>query len=348
MKKLIIIIALLAALFCGYWFMLAGKIKTEINSFISDPESGMLIETAPVKVGGFPLKFKTPSAAISLKGESFFSEDSEPLGQINSAPTQQYPYFFSAETLSVSAKSYHPTKIRISQSGAASLNYPSNTFWRTAFDVDTGSVDLEFTPAKGGGFKGVALNAQAIDLKDYTGPSLDEMATGEPGFAGVDKLSFIFTPNTSYAIKAENFQLNPETVSQFSDIVPANISHIDVKFYGTVMGANALEFNDNIIGSTLRADGAELIWGDIDLIADINLAIAEGGHSGSVNIYMKEPNVVVDKFIESGIIPANMQLPIQAMINAAPIDDAGRQTITLSAKNGQWKWGLIPIWPPSF
>ena len=348
MKKLTIIIAVLAALFCAYWFMLAGKIKTEINSFISDPESGMIIETAPVKIGGFPLKFKTPSAAISVKGESFFTEDSEPLGQINSAPTQQYPYFFSAQTLSVSAKSYHPTKIRITQSGAASLNYPSNTFWRSAFDVDTGSVDLEFTPAKGGGFKGVALNAQAINLKDYTGPTLDEMATGEPGFAGVDKLSFIFTPNTSYAIKAENFQLNPETVSQLSDIVPANIAHIDVKFYGSVMGANALTFKDDVLGSTLKADGAKLIWGDIDLIADINLAISEGGHSGSVNLAMKEPNVVIDKFIAAGIIPANLQFGMHAMLKAAPKDDAGRQTITLSAKNGHWKWGLIPIWPPSF
>ena len=344
MKKLIIILAVLAALFCGYWFMLAGKIKSEINSFITDPDSGMIIETAPVKVGGFPLKFKTPSAAISVKGESFFAEDSQPLGQIGSERTD-YPYLFSADTLSVSAKSYRPTRIRITQSGAASLNYPSNTFWRTAFDVETDVVDLQFTPAKGGGFKGVNLSAQAVTLKDYTGPTLDDLAISPPGFDGVDKLNFIFTPNSSYAIKAENFRLNPETLIQLRDMVPANIEHIDVKFYGTVMGTNALEFNDDIIGSTLKADGAELIWGDIDLIADINLVIAEGGHSGSVNLYMKEPGKFVDKFVEAGLLPPHLQLPVQSMLKAAPKDENGRQTITLSAKNGQWKWGLIPLSP---
>lgn len=344
MKKLMIAIIILIALYCAYWFGLAWKIEQGLEEFMTAPDSQMTITGGPYEISGFPLSFKTPPSPIEVTGDDFYASDPQDF------TTPKQPYRIQFDKAQARASAFNPMTISLVQSGGAQFDYPANQFGgaRYGFDAKAGRLNVTFRPAKGGGFKALSVDGRDITLFALSGPAIAPNVTILPPLKSVEVLDFTYKGGQSYDLTLEGAQIDDAILGPFSAILSPRISRASGTLSGSAIGQASGQFDLLTAGNTLRSDNIILRWGDVDMAADFALSGGPRGASGAANLRVKDPQKLIDTLINQGLIPAQTRMMSRAMLSAAKVDDQGLTVITLSAKDGQWSWGLIPIWPPAF
>ena len=328
MRRIIVGIAVLVLLWCGWWAYAAFGLRSGVASWFEDRRAeGWQAEVAELSVGGFPRRVSTTMEAISL---------ADPAAGLA----------IGIDRLALSFRAIWPGDLRVDlPASPVSVATPAAR-WRLL--ADPARADLNLHP-------GTALELENLSLG--SGPFRVEQQSGAGLFGGAGLLLALVqspdAPNT-YALQFDVTDFAPGEVPRQALLLPDDWPLI----FDTLEALVQLTFDRPIDRTTLEdtrpqpqqveIELIEAQWGEMRLFAVGQLVRdADGYGEGDLTIKAENWQQMLDLAETAGLLSAEFKPRIEAALNglAGSTGSTNDLDVTLRFKGGLTRLGFLPLGP---
>lgn len=315
MKKLIIALFVIVALYCAYWFVGRSVVADQAQAKISEyREAGYVIEHAPIDVGGFPLNFDADIGPVNVTAPSGAS--------------------ITLDQADISGKAYFPLAWAINHQGKSRVTLPSLA-GPVSFDALTDAAKIDLKARAGGGLKRLSIDADNVALDSQNQKTLPIQS-----LAGLDFEFKRTGADARFDLRAEDASLDAKQLGDMARAFGNSAQLIS----GT---ANVSDFGS----STPRyvSDDFSLLWGPGDMGGGFDLTRNDqGGLDGKITLNVANIDALMAALIKEGIISGGEQMMLSLVLNNLPKTEDGRRALSLTVSNsrvslGPLKLGRLPF-----
>ena len=321
MRKLIVIVVVLASLYGGYWFVGRSQIQKVLTDALEQVDTGPADLTyTSLKTRGFPSRFDTTITDLQFSDPTISTIWTAPFFQLfalSYAPNEVIAVFPPEQTLSIGGTVYTLFNDDMRASGKVRPN-AALTFQTATIEADHPRVRTE-----DGGELAMARLLAAMRLTPDT-----------------DKMYDVFLEARSIVLPQE-FRRRFDPFDQQPPLIQ------NLRFDSDVALSAPIELNGS--GTPAEIDALTLeefaiSWGDISVSAIGDVAAdANGEANGSFSVTMRNWEQALDLAISSGTVNANRRflfVEIAGNLDETPhIDDTLTMTITVT-EGIMWLGGI--------
>lgn len=322
MRKLTIIVVILAALYGGYWMVGSRSVSNGAQSAIAQmQDQGWQIDVADLSTKGFPSRFDTTLSDLVL-----------------APPARNWRY--SAPFVQSFALSYAPNEVIAVLPDTQTLDLPGQSLTITADKLRgrtkvAASTDLTYQ-----GFTAEGDNIAVASNLDW---SLD-----------VTRLLVAMRPSingpASYDLYGELLDITlGEGLDTARQGIPAKIEAIKADAVITLdKPLNRATFmaieTDPVVPTALNVKDMSLTWGDVRLRANGDLTIQDGIPTGRITVTVANWEQVIAALTQSGVLDPNLTATYR---NVAGLLAGGGDTldVPLIFRDGFVSAGPLPLGP---
>lgn len=322
MRKLFLVIAAVALLFCGYYFALSQGLKNALRDAPAVmAEDGLTLSLPTIKYSGFPLMVRADIADPQMSGLE---------GSLR------------AEHVRLWANVFKPTVWTAQTRGDLRVDWRGEADTRYLFDISPSLMQGTFSASITGRLNAARITGLKLSAQPVIGTA--------PPIRMVDKFIFDIAPSTdgmAFSLAVEDAYLDRESARTWQRAFGPHISQINLN--GTASGLRAL---DDIGILEWKADGgfdipnAEIIWGDMFFEPVVKLSLAGPQTSGQVDLHLRDADKLVDALIRADMLTGRAASFAPFALMAAPRDDTGRVVLSLPVENGKLMVFGQAIYPP--
>jgi len=326
MRKLLVLILVLAALWSGYWFVGATAVERGAQAVLDNLRAqGWQVEVADVGTRGFPNRFDTTATGVKL---------ADPLGG----------FAWTAPFFQVLALSYKPNHVIAALPDSQSFDFPGQTLqvdstrMRASLVVEPGTaLALDRATFVAETASVASTLGWAITLKDA------RFATRQNGGALVHDVG----------IAASRIAL-PKALRDTYDPGGALPEVLEVLRVDATLGFDrAIDrhaFNGGPAPQVERfvLNDAALVWGGVKIAATGTLTIgADRLPVGDITLESAQWREVAQMIADSGMIQPQYVPTLDALFQSMAAADGTPEVLTapLTFKNGQVSFGFLPLGP---
>lgn len=315
MKKLVIALFVLIALYCAYWFVGRGVVADQAQAKISEySEAGYIIEHAPIEVGGFPLNFDADIGPVNVIAPSGAS--------------------IALDQADISGKAYFPLAWAITHQGKSRVTLPGLS-GPVSFDALTDDAKVNLQARAGGGLKRLSIDASNVALDNQNQKTLPIQSLAALDFdfnrVGADAI---------FDLRAEDASLNAR---QLGDMARA--------FGNSAQLISGTANVSNYGSATPRyvSDNVSLLWGPGDMGGGFDLTRNEQGTlDGKITLNVANLDALMAALVKEGVVSGGEQMMLSLVLNNLPQTDDGRRALSLSVSDnrvslGPLKLGRLPF-----
>lgn len=310
MKRVIIIAAVLALIFCGYWWALRQGLARAVTTAQTDMAAqGVTLSTPNIRYGGFPLSVKAVMDGPQISG---------PAGSVR------------AETLRLSASVFTPLTWTAQSEGDLRVDWRRSDDTRYLFDVIPSLMRAEFSAGLDGTLRAVTVTGFKLSATPVIGQA--------PPVRAVEQLRFRAHPDgdgTALSLVITDAFLDREAARDLQRAFGPHIKTLSLT--GQAEGLRGLDKPQvdawKTSGQFVISD-SDIVWGDgaFQTLADVTLS--ERGGNGTATLKLRDAQALIDAMVSAEMITGNGVFAAQLALMAAPRDDQGLVVLTLPIKDG--------------
>lgn len=323
MRKLFLLIAAVALLFCGYYFMLLQGLKNALRDApAAMAEDEVTLSFSHIKYSGFPLMVRADVKDPQMSG---------PEGSLR------------AERVRIWANVFKPTVWTAQTRGDLRVDWRSDGDTRYLFDISPSLMQGTFSASITGRLTAARVTGLKLSAQPVIGTA--------PPIRAVDKIIFDIAPDTdgmAFSLTVENAYLDRESARPWQRAFGPHISKIDMS--GTASGLSALDdigISEWTTAGSVNIPNAEIIWGDMFFEPVMELSLAGEETSGQVDLRLRDADKLVDALIRADVLTGRAASFAPFALMAAPRDDTGRVVLSLPVENGKLMFFGQAIYPPN-
>jgi hypothetical protein len=321
MRFLTILVAILAGLYGGYWFIARGAVENGVDAFLQDlARDGWAVSYSSLATTGFPSRFDTTVTDLSL---------THPANGV----TWATPMF------QVFALSYRPTRVIAIWPERQIITLPQDRLVITADGLR----------ASAGVNVALSLPLDAVTVE--SGPMTIDSDRGIQ--VGLEQLLFAFRragPGPAdYDLYLETTALRPPveltTIIDPTGAMPAMVDRVLLDSQLALDQPIDRNMRGQIRITSLTLRSFQINWGDVSLSASGSLTIAPDGiPDGSIALVAENWSKIIDLALSAGVITEGVAGLIR---RGATVLSGGTNTLQapLTFKDGLMSLGPVPLGP---
>lgn len=323
MRRLTILVAVLAAIYGGYWFVGASTVENAARGGLVQMQSeGWDVSYDTLNTRGFPSRFDTTITDISLKSPDGANS-------------------YASEIVQVLALSYQPNNVI-----AALPSLQNITLANVPLIIESTGMRANID---------LAPNTN-LSLRTLTGEATKVTIKGEDGAAQSLNAPLIALRNNASAPHRYDIFVSARDI----DIPPAVLAQIDpemgaietFQIEATVdldrdLDRHSLPVWDTDPGELrgFKLTTLDLMWGEFIISGAGDLRVADNGVAdGTITIEITGWRDMLDLALDAGLIPANMQFIAQSMGETLS-EGADSLSFPITFANGNLSVGPLPLGP---
>lgn len=324
MRRLLVIVIVLGALWSGYWFVgRSALIGGVTDAFHNARAEGRVAHFGQIAVQGFPNRFDMSLTDVALGA---------PGGQV----------LWKSPTVQLIALSYRPNRMIAVLDGRQEVDLPDQKIGLSGQQI-AANFNLAANPALS--FDSLALIGDKLDLSSSAGwgatltqgrvaaNRLDKANTYRIGFEALD-----LTPNPALRAMIDPKGAMPATLAKL---------HLDGRLTLTApLDRHAGESHPRPVALDLTDTSAD--WGQTHLSAAGKLTIGpDGTPEGRIDLTLTHWQPLIDMAVGAGWIEPGVAPTWRNMLDALAkgSGDPGKVHLPLSFQNGWMSFGPIPLGP---
>ncbi|MGY9037248.1 DUF2125 domain-containing protein [Sulfitobacter sp. M13] len=331
MGKLVLIIVVLAAVWCGWWFAASSGLQRGIAKLIETRRAaGWQADVGEMKKQGFPVRLQTRLTDVSLTPPAASAQ-------------QGVASAVAAKRIDISTPAYWPGYMTVSTPYVElGLSGPNLRAVLTAEDVTT---DLRLRPSVSGQLDRLTLDGGAwvLDLP-ATGPvegrslnvSAVQQTVGQPIYdLALDAQNV--TPSTALR---SMFGLPDDWTDAFETVTAKATITFDRLWDRSALGRTRPQ------PRVIDLRHAELAWGDVALTLQGTMAVAEDGlATGTLSVKAQDWPMMLTMAENAGFIPPSFRPQAEQMLKglAQMSGNTNGLDLDISVKDGKMSMGFIPL-----
>lgn len=320
MRKLTIIVAILAALYSGYWFVGKRSVSAGAENAIAQMQAqGWQVQTAGIGTRGFPSRFDTTVDQLTL-----------------SPPDRTWRY--SAPFVQALALSYRPNQVIAVLPDTQTLDLPGQTL---TINTDQLRASTGVAASTSLAFQGFTAEGEAVQIA----------STLDWGVL-IPKLLAAMRPAESVGEYDLYVELNDVALQQSlaGAFAPAPDVITRVMADGVVtldkpidrISLEAAE-TDPILPTAFTLRDAVILWGAVEIRAKGDLTFPGGVPEGKITVTVGDYQELLSLLVATGALPSDQAANMQMM--AGLMADGEKLAVPLSFKDGFMAAGPIPLGP---
>lgn len=315
MKKLMIFISVILAAYCAYWFAVAAflprKVTTELQALSEDQ---ITIETAPVSISGFPLKFRAELSPVTLSGRGWRAR---------------------FDNMQANAPAYLPTSVTLTHNGPAQFSIESGLFkGRYHTETPMARVDSGLTSRLSRRTEVTAQNVSVVAAPGSAWPVTFAQSINVVRDIG----------RTDYGMEFElsGLTVDASKLGDMGRLLGPNAQAISGSFVIRRNAPSETPFgaadNDHIIAEAIHFN-----WGELKFDGTLDLTRENGELSGDITLLTEDPGAIIRAAQREGMIPRNAGILIDMFLSGLPKNDDGVYALALTVKRGNMSLGPISL-----
>lgn len=330
MRKLIVIIVVLAGLYGGYWFVGKSQIQTRLNDALIQIDTGpYAVSFDTLKTRGFPSRFDTTITDLTIEDPLTFRKWSAPLIQLlalSYRPNEVIAIFPDTQTITLNDQVYTLITDDMRASGKVR---PNATL---AFQTATIEMDNPRLRNAAGSELVMASILAAMRLTPQTTQTYDAFFEAH-NIILPDEMRRVLDPQTQQPPVIQNLRFDSDVILKYP------------------LELNAQVVRPTIIES-LTINELALTWGEMSLAAIGDVTPDDDGIlNGSITISLANWQQVFNLAVAGGMIKEERRFLVNGL--AGTLDEtphiADTLTVTLMMTNGEmtlggFPLGSLPIW----
>lgn len=316
MKRLFILVMVVAMTYSGYWFVGSRTMKNSASDALAGmTDAGWQVDYASLRTRGFPSRFDTTATDLVMTSPAGV-QYAAPFVQafaLSYRPNRIIAAFPPAQTITIGGQTLTIASDGMKASGAVRAN--------TALSFAEATIVSDMLA--------ISNEAAAIRMRDVL---VAARAAGDANYDLYAGLASLTLPDALWRQMFPNGALPVSLDGLTFDAVVAVDQPID-RFVQTPA----------IVAMTLKS--ARLDWGDLSITASGSLSPdGRGFAAGQITIEAVGADTLLTGLANIGAIDPGLAPTAQNMIGALA-DQAGKVTLPISFANGQVSWGFLPLGP---
>ncbi|WP_017931305.1 DUF2125 domain-containing protein [Robiginitomaculum antarcticum] len=313
MIKLIIVLVLSALVYCVYWFVAAeilpDKVTTELKSLSED---NMTVVTAPIKISGFPLRFRSDLSPVRLSGAGWSAN---------------------FDHMEANAPAYLPTSVTLTHEGPAQFSIDHGLF-SGVYETQTpmARVDSSLTSS---------LSRQTeVTAKDVTVYAAEGSVWPVTFAQSIYVLRDVGRKDYTLTFDLTDITVEASKLGDMGRLLGPNAQAVRGRFVITRELISDAPFgaakNDRIIAEKIVFN-----WGDLQFDGTLDLIRDGGDLSGEINLLTEDPGAIIRAAQREGMIPQGAGILIDMFLSGLPKNDDGVYELDLTVRRGELSLGPI-------
>lgn len=326
MRKLLIIILGLSALWSGYWYVGSSAVEGGITTWLSQQRGGGLnAQYSTLKTRGFPNRFDTTIRDLTLtspKGDIIWSLPFFQIFALSYQPNHIIAALPKEQTLRLASESISIT----SEQMKASVVFETGTSLaldRTSVVID--DIKLNSTRGWATSIQSANFATRQTDIRE----NAHDIAMSVTDYRPPKGFMAQFDPNATL----------PDFIETVSLMVTLGF---DGKWDRFALEGPQPQLMD------LQLDDLQLSWGNIDLSAKGSLLVDLNGHlNGQIDVDAKGWRRLVQVAVDAGLLRPNISGTVENLLQqmAEISGDSDTLSAPLKFENGSMGFGPIPLGP---
>jgi len=323
MRKLIWVVAVVAALYAGFWFVMSHYLRQGAEAAVAQMRASGRGDAAGVSLAGFPSRLDLTIDRPVLRsddGRDGWSADFLQIFALVYKPTNVIAVFPHDQTVTLGGR---PFRLTTNDMRASASFEPNQTL---ALDHSTADLKgMAFAPE---GEPGIAADRVLLSTRQKGGAAVHEVNLGIDGLRLDPALKAKIDPQNTFPPQAD--PLKVDAVLTFDRPLDRQAGQVPPRLTGI---------------SDLKGDFA---WGPVSFTLSGQMTVgADGMAEGKVDLSARRWRELFDLLVKAGVIPAKNAPTVQRLLESLAAQSGQPDTLALplTLSGGFVRFGPLPLAP---
>ncbi|MBL4869841.1 MAG: DUF2125 domain-containing protein [Robiginitomaculum sp.] len=330
LKRLTMLGIFIGIVISVFWLIVRSQMVKALSSGIEMVEKqGYQIGHGGIIITGFPHSIHLSSDDISVAA---------PPGQNRDVSKN---WVLKLDQANIKSANFNPLKWQFTHKGSARVDMHGLGGARYMFEINPAQLNANLAVTMIGGLKTARfdINNGQINALVGTPPVLLAFETIQGDFSANNMEGHLNVLGTNLTIS--DIHLGP-----LRQVLGPNLSQFKLsatlKNWPLLEQQGAQYWQEN--QGRIVSDMLELKWGQLDLVGDFDIGFKNGKPDGFIHLYIKDLSGLFEGLTRSNLMNSALNAQARLLLSGLKTNDEGRQEIELVLRNGQLKYGFIPLY----